>query len=123
MRLAVVDLTSAPSSPIAAKLRGGYELILLALPLADFDGDFGGRPRITHISSVETGKRPLLRALSQLFAYGAQDAGPRTPGAACSFAAAADYSLFMGCRFPFVLLNDIAQSADLRELRAIDLYS
>lgn len=123
MKLAVVDLTCAPSAKLAARLRRDYDFLMLALPLPGFATDQNGVPRIASVSNVEAVKRRLLLTLAALFEDGARDKGPRANGAVCSFAAAADYSLFMESRFPFVLLNDIGEFVDLPKLRRIDLFS
>ena len=121
-KLAVVDLIIAPDAKFLARLDREFQFILLLLPIEGYTGS-GGGTKVARISDIESHKTELLGELRELFACGSNDGGPRAPGAACSFAAAADYSLYINGRFAHVLLRDLARLVDFQELSSIDLFS
>jgi hypothetical protein len=121
-RLAVVDLTISPSTQILASLERDFDLVLLLLPVEGLTGG-KGRAQVVQISDIERFKNALLDDLKELFAYGSNNSGPQAEGAACSFAAAADYSLYTNSRFAHVLLNDLARLVAFSELTSIELFT
>jgi hypothetical protein len=121
-RLAVVDLTTAPPAQILTSLERDFDLVLLLLPVEGLTGG-KGRARVVQISDIERFKKSVLVDLKGLFACGANNSGPQAEGAACSFAAAADYSLYTNSRFAHVLLSDLGRLVELSELTSIELFS
>ncbi len=121
-RLAVVDLTIAPSSQLLARLERDFDFVFLLLPVEGLSGG-KGKAQVVRISDIEPSKGTLLEELKGLFECGGDNGGPKAEGAACSFAAAADYSLYTNSRFAHVFLNDLGRLVDFNELSSIDLFS